>query len=134
MSKVMKDMGYEVISSDLNDMGYGNVGVNFLTTPKHGCNWIITNPPFNVSQEFILKCINHHVPFALLLKSQYWHSKKRYELFNDFKPKYVLPLTWRPDFLFGQKGGAPTMECLWTVWDDKPANETQYILLEKQSA
>lgn len=31
------------------------------------------------------------------------------------EPSYVLPLTWRPDFLYGAKSGRPTMELLWTV-------------------
>ena len=31
----------------------------------------------------------------------------------------VLPLTWRPDFLFKVEGkhGAPLMDVLWVVWD-----------------
>jgi len=131
MSRTMENMGYAVISYDLNDMGYGDTGIDFLTSNYGGFDWIITNPPFNISEDFIHRCIEYKVPFALLLKSQYWHSKKRIKLFNECKPKYVLPLTWRPDFLFGQKGGSPTMECLWTVWDNKPSDQTQYILLEK---
>lgn len=131
MSEVIKSNGYNVISSDINDMGYGIVGVDFLIAPKRKCDWIITNPPFRLSESFIHRSIEYSVPFALLLKSQYWHSKKRYKIFNEYKPKYVLPLTWRPDFLFGRKGGAPTMECLWTVWDSKPSEITQYIPLCK---
>lgn len=41
------------------------------------------------------------------------------------------PLTWRPDFHFGAKGGSPTMECAWTVWDRVPSNVTQYVPLLK---
>jgi hypothetical protein len=37
-------------------------------------------------------------------------------LFKEFPPAYVLPLTWRPDFMGGERGGAPTMEVHWTVW------------------
>jgi hypothetical protein len=51
-----------------------------------------------------------------LLKSQYWHSKRREKLFQRIRPAQVFPLTWRPDFHFGAKGSAPTMEVLWTVW------------------
>jgi hypothetical protein len=51
----------------------------------------------------------------MLLKSQYWHAAKRHQLFNTHTPAYILPLTWRPDFMFGERGGAPTMDVLWTV-------------------
>ena len=128
MAEVMKSMGYNVISSDLNDMGYGTTGIDYLTASPVECDWIITNPPFKISVDFIKKSIENGKPFALLLKSQYWHSKGRMKLFNDFKPKIVLPLTWRPDFLHK---GAPTMECLWTVWGTEAADKTEYALLEK---
>ena len=131
MAEAIKELGYKVISSDINNMGYGEVGIDYLTTPKRECDWIITNPPFCESVNFIKTSITYGVPFALLLKSQYWHTRNRLEMFYGFKPKAVLPLTWRPDFLFGKKGGAPTMDCIWTVWDSIPSNTTEYLLLEK---
>ena len=102
--------------------------MNFLTTlniPK--CDWIITNPPFNVSAQFIQRAVEIGVPFALLLKSQYWHSKQRYDLFFLRKPAYVLPLTWRPDFT-GE--GCSLLDMQWTVWLDRDM-ETRYVPLEK---
>lgn len=131
MAEVMKDEGYKVISSELNDMGYGVTGIDYISSKLYECDWIITNPPFNRSVEFINQSIKHHKPFALLLKSQYWHSKSRIDLFNNYKPQAILPLTWRPDFLFGAKSSSPTMECLWTVWGNEPAKYTTYQLLEK---
>lgn len=131
MAEVMKEMGYKIISSDLNDMEYGTTGIDYLKADLVECDWIITNPPFKISVDFIKKCIEHGKPFALLLKSQYWHSKGRIQIFNDYKPKAILPLTWRPDFLFGIKGGSPTMECIWTVWGAKESDHTEYALLEK---
>lgn len=132
MSEVFKERGYEVCSSDLHDRGYGVVGVDFLSTPRvdiKRSEWIITNPPFSLSEQFIRKAINHGLPFALLLKSQYWHSSKRRKIFEEYRPEAVLPLTWRPDFLFGKKSGSPTMECIWTVWGTEPAKQTLYIPL-----
>lgn len=54
----------------------------------------------------------------------------RWNLFMQHPPAYVLPLTWRPDFLNGTKGGSPTMECLWTVWISGNTS-AQYIPLLK---
>jgi hypothetical protein len=111
MVNVMRDRGYEVVGTDIQD------GVDFLTAElPEGVDWIITNPPFSVSQDFIERCIELHKPFALLLKSQYWHASKRSRLFMRYPPSYVLPLTWRPDFT-GQ--GSSLMDVMWCVWDYK---------------
>ena len=134
MAEAMRESGYNVIATELYDRGYGLTGINYLNYPFLNCDWIITNPPFNRSIEFIEQSIKHGKPFALLLKSQYWHSRSRLNIFNQFKPQAVLPLTWRPDFLFGQKSGSPTMEVLWTVWGAGPAEHTEYCLLEKPTA
>ena len=47
MSKVMKDNGYEVYSSDLIDRGYGETGIDFLKSDMKFDN-IINNTPFNL--------------------------------------------------------------------------------------
>lgn len=120
MSKVLARHGHRVISTDLRETGFGEGGVDFLLTDNRPCDAIITNPPFNVSEAFIRKSLSCAPIVAMVLKSQYWHAKKRHELFKAFPPAWVLPLTWRPDFLFDQREngakGSPTMECIWTVW------------------
>ena len=111
MVQTIKSMGYSVIGSDIR------LGEDFLTIPFKECDWIITNPPFSLSEGFIKRCRYHNRPFALLLKSQYWHAKKRQSVFNEIRPNYILPLTWRPDFLFKTRGkGAPLMDVMWVVW------------------
>lgn len=131
ISEVLKFYGYTVYSTDLHDTGYGTSGIDFLKVASTEADWIITNPPFSLAPEFIQKCISLGKPFALLLKSQFWHAKSRFPLFYQQRPTAVLPLTWRPDFLFGQKGGAPTMECVWTVWQKDGVTVTEYDLLKK---
>ena len=112
MVSAMQNAGYSVIATDLK------YGQNFLTMPLPECDWIITNPPFSVSDKFIERCIEHGKPFALLLKSQYWHARKRYDLFQNAPPSYVCPLTWRPDFLFKKKDkrSSPLMDVMWCIW------------------
>jgi hypothetical protein len=131
MSKSIEGMGYQVISTELNETSYGETGIDFLNCESRECDWIITNPPFKESINFINRCIELGKPFALLLKSQYWHAKNKTNLFNQFKPRYVLPLNWRPDFHFGKKGGSPTMECIWVVWYNEPSEITEYEILAK---
>lgn len=126
MVEVMQQNDLRVIGTDLQ------TGTDFLLAelPEDFC-WIITNPPFSLAEQFIRKADEHNVPFAMLLKSQYWHAAKRVSLFSDITPAYVLPLTWRPDFLFKTRGkGSPLMDVIWCVWIPG-VNKTRYIPLIK---
>lgn len=132
LSKRLEHHGHRVISTDLHERGFCEGGVDFLTAAARG-DFIVTNPPFSLAHDFALHAMDLGLPFALLLKSQYWHAQKRLALFEKRRPAAVLPLTWRPDFLFGRKGGAPTMECLWTVWNAESATSTIYAPLARPS-
>lgn len=128
ISMILKNYGLDVESSDLVDRGYGTTGVDFLDTKTTDCYGIITNPPFNLSEKFITHALDVlKIDYlALLLKSQYWHSKRRMSLFLKHPPAVIYPMTWRPDFL---QRGAPTMDCQWTVW--RKSQMTTYQPLEK---
>lgn len=124
MVNVMQANGYNVIATDVQ------TGDDFLQIENKECDWIITNPPFSLADRFIDRCIQHKRPFALLLKSQYWHARKRLDLFRKYPPSFVCPLTWRPDFLFKQRGGgSPLMDVMWVVWGG--CHDTRYVPLER---
>lgn len=139
ISEVLRERGYRAYSSDLYDRGYGDPLRDFLRASflpaAEGLGgfpqWIITNPPFSQAEAFIRHALTLGVPFAFLLKSQFWHASKRRNLFEQHRPSHVLPLTWRPDFLMGRKGGSPTMEAAWTVWQPTPAKATVYLPLPR---
>jgi hypothetical protein len=127
ITNVLNDAGYNVKSTDLVH------GDDFFTTnPDEIIDMIITNPPFNLSQQFIEKSLNHTPNVAMLLKTQYWHASKRTKLFNDHPPAYILPLTWRPNFFGDKATGSPTMDFAWTLWLAND-NDTKYRLLSKPS-
>lgn len=108
MVDVIREYGYDVIGTDIQ------WGVDFLTANlPEDVRFIMTNPPFSIADKFIERCIEHRRSFALLLKSQYWHAKKRTKLFRDYTPDLILPLTWRPDFT-GQ--GSSLIDVMWCVW------------------
>jgi hypothetical protein len=130
MSEVLKKYGHIVTSSDIKFNDYVDFATDYLVMKPIPADAIITNPPFNLSSDFIEKAIGEAKVVAMVLKSQYWHAKKRSELFEKHPPAWVLPLTWRPDFLNGEKGGAPTMEIVWTVWIEGQT-DTRYRLLKK---
>lgn len=108
-------------------------GEDFLEMPlPRDISWIITNPPFSIADKFIERAAKHGTPFAFLLKSQYWHAAKRYKLFEQNPPAYILPLTWRPDFCFKKRGGgSPLMDVMWCVWLPCQDRHTQYTPLQK---
>ena len=122
MMNVMATSGYNVIGTDILS------GMDFLTCDPVKCDWIITNPPFSHAEQFIRRAEELNVPFAFLLKSQYWHAARRTKLFQEITPTYVLPLTWRPDFT-GQ--GASLMDMCWCVWGNEVAKTCSYLPLEK---
>lgn len=134
MSEVIKERGYYVRSTDIRHTGYADWneggGVDF-TGPGWfaGLDWIITNPPFNVSEAFIRKCLSYNVPFALLLKSQYWHSMRRNALFYERKPMFVCPLSWRP--AFEGKGKSSLMDFVWTIWG-RESGDARYLPLKRK--
>jgi len=132
MGFVFEKNGYSVLASDIRATPYAHFQRDFMAAPLPApVTAVVTNPPFNLSTEFIQRCVDLRIPvFAMLLKSQYWHSQKRAALFEKYPPAYVMALTWRPDFCFGDRGGAPTMECIWTVWIDGET-DTRYRILRK---
>lgn len=109
MVRVFENRGYNVTGTDIMQ------GQDYLTTDisSGDYDWIITNPPFFLAQDFIRRSAQRGKPFAFLLKSQYWHSAKRSKLFTACQPTMILPLTWRPDFT-GK--GASLLDMMWCVW------------------
>lgn len=129
MVRALENCGCTVVGTDIN------MGVDFLSAPYQPCDWIITNPPFYIADKFIERCLCFDRPFALLLKSQYWHARKRLPLFQAHPPTTIFPLTWRPDFLFKTRGGgSPLMDVMWNVWVNGAAvTPPSYIPLERPS-
>lgn len=133
MSKEMMGKFHKVISSDIYDLGYeGQDGLVDFTRVTRGqfeerfnADWIITNPPFDIADKFINKCIDLDTNFAMLLPNGYFHAQKREYLYYRRLPSYVLPLTFRLKFL-PEKGKSPMMNCMWVVWI-KGNNNATYL-------
>ncbi len=118
IARVLEANGYEVDASDIRHTGYGIGGKDFFNKRAKGGAYF-TNPPFSMAAEFI-----HHALvtleceyLALLLKSNFWHTKSRLELKRNLHPSGEHPLTWRLAFLEKERGKSPLMDCTWMVWD-----------------
>jgi hypothetical protein len=126
ISKVLESAGYSVKSSDLIDRGYGAVQDFFDTRSPSGS--IVTNPPFDRAREFILHAHAIGVQrMALLLKVDFFSSKKSLAVFETWPPGVIAPLTWRLDFT---GAGAPHTNCQWVIWNGQ-GSITTFELLRK---
>jgi hypothetical protein len=88
----MELKGYEVRSTDLIDRGYGQGGIDFLAVNEPWNGDIITNPPYILASEFIIKAmqlIPNGNKIAMFLKLQFLEGKERKKLFKQYPPKVV---------------------------------------------
>ena len=132
MSEVLKTTGNDVISTDLYNRGYGTSDCNFLSLvyPETISN-IITNPPYNLAEEFVhtgLRLASRKL--ALLLRLSFLESAKRFEsIFSRSPPSRIWVFSERITFYPNgiQTGGTGTLAYAWFVWDkqEDPAEGTR---------
>ena len=89
ISRQLIGAGYEVVSRDLADRGYGEVS-DFLA--PENTRWegdIVTNPPYAFAQEFVEKAlaiIPECRKVAMFLKLTFLEGKRRAALFENYPP------------------------------------------------
>lgn len=89
ISKVLEAAGYNVLSTDLVDRGYGTGGINFFTQTSEYNGDIVTNPPYKFATEYVYKALSlipegHKV--CLFLKLQFLEGRERKKLFLEHPP------------------------------------------------
>ena len=128
MSEVLADAGNPVVSSDLYDRGYGEVGHDFLTTKRRHPN-IITNPPFNSAEGFVAVGLQAaQRKFALLLRLAFLEGANRANtIFHRCPPARVWVFSERITFYMkgAQTAGNGTTAYAWFVWDKAHAGSTE---------
>jgi len=119
MSRVLGWAGHPVVATDV-DRGW-----DFRTckVPEQFFNAIITNPPYELATEFIVRSLVLTEPLggkvAMLLRTDFDHAKTRANLFANcisFSKKIVLTkrIKW-----FEDSKGQPSFNHAWFVWDHK---------------
>ena len=124
LSEAFSRGGYDVISTDLVDRGYGTSGVDFLETtrlPKEDIS-IVTNPPYSLAKEFVLhslELLHEGQKCAFFLKIQFLEGQSRWELFRDNPPKTVYVSIRRISCLRNGEGDkmASAICYCWFVWE-----------------
>lgn len=129
VADVLKKVAKRVDCLDIVDRGYeGTVEFDFLKivpTPKY--DWIITNPPYKLAQEFIeqsLKSVKEDGKVAMFLKIQFLEGNKRNIFFQETPPKTVYVFSKRQNPMrngdpLDEKGKpwSSTMCFAWFVWE-----------------
>lgn len=124
ISKVLEEAGYNVVSTDLIDRGYGQGNKDFLKHKVAGKNRnsmdIITNPPYKYAREFVehaLEISMESVKIAMFLKLTFVSSKSRKELFEKFPPSTIYVFSKRVEC--GKNGefkGKCGVDYAWFIW------------------
>lgn len=82
ISEVLINHGYDVLSTDLIDRGYGEHSHDFLTSSYTADN-VITNPPYDLCNDFIELSVERTTKkVALLTKLSILEGVKRREMFE----------------------------------------------------
>jgi hypothetical protein len=124
ISKEMKRLGHEVVSSDLINRGYGDGQYDFLGAENNEVLEIniITNPPYKYANEFIKKgmeILESGYKMAMLLPIRYLEGKQRKQIFKQFPPKKVYVSSSRikcaKNGEFDKMEGS-AMSYAWFVW------------------
>ena len=127
MAKVLHTWHPAVVASDIADHGYGASGIDFL---RGGGEWlaakragpvaaIVTNPPFALAREFIVRAVEITRPaegkVAILQRHEFDAPKTNRPLFRPpFAAKLILPR--RPRWNDSDTA-SPRFPYAWYLWD-----------------
>lgn len=128
MVKVMHEYMLACAASDVHDYGLESARIHdflqpFLPDDIGMSEWIITNPPFRLGEQFITRALQiatHGV--AMLVRTSFVESIGRYEgLFRDRPPALVAQYVERVPMVKGRldrKASTATSYC-WLVWSNR---------------
>ena len=84
ISKVLAEHGYEVISTDLVNRGFGTSRVDFLMEHRSLAPNIVTNPPFKMVAPFLRQSLNLSTrKVAMLLRLACLEGTERREIYDS---------------------------------------------------
>ena len=120
--KGLGDYFETIIVSDVHDYGTGHGVYDFLWPDpnKYNYQWIITNPPFRLAEDFIRKAQEHAtVGIAMLVRAQFLESVGRFDrLFSQNPPTLIGQFAERVPMVKGRIDASistATAYC-WLVW------------------
>ncbi len=127
MSQTLDEYFRDVASSDLHDYGFARTA-DFLKQ-RHDArsfDWVITNPPFRLAEEFIERARPiARRGVAILVRTVFLESVGRYErLFSVFPPTVVAQFSERVPMVRGRvdRKASTATGYAWIVWMRSQSN------------
>lgn len=123
MAEPLKDYFREVYASDVHDYGCGYDVGSFIGADVFVCpfkpDWIITNPPFNLGEEFVRRALTEAtVGVAMLARTAFIESAARYPLFASQSFAALAPFSARVPMVKGRwdPAASSATSYAWFVW------------------
>lgn len=132
MAKVLEEYFGEVKATDAYPYGYGAIR-NYLTDTyaANSCDWVITNPPFRLAEEFILRSFRvARRGIAILARTVFLESAGRYNaIFRDRPPTKFAQFAERVPMLKGRLDPTATTATgyAWLVWEKESLCEPRLM-------
>jgi len=122
MAKVLKEYFGDVKAADAYSYGYGPIR-DFLTYPyeANAVDWVITNPPFRLAEEFVLRSLKvARRGVAILARTVFLESSGRYNaIFKEHPPTKFAQFVERVPMIKGRLDRKATTATgyAWLVWE-----------------
>lgn len=141
MVKPLQEYFAMAIGSDIHDYGVMAPRMDFLFETSRKTDWIITNPPFRLGDQFVEHALDlARAGVAMLVRTQFLEGVGRYKgLFAKRRPATVAIFTERVPIIKGKvarwtidKNGnkkrvtSATSYC-WVVWERERCFETEFV-------
>lgn len=130
MDKVLREYFKVTTASDIHPYGYGDVA-DFLAAPYEvgSFDWVITNPPFKLAEEFVAKSRNiAKCGVAVLARTVFIESVGRFErLFSQHPPAVFAQYVERVPMVKGRldKKASTATGYAWFVWLNENVSSTE---------
>lgn len=122
MAKVLEEYFGEVKAADAYPYGHGPIR-DFLTYPyeTNAVDWVITNPPFRLAKEFVLRSLRvARQGVAILARTVFLESSGRYNaIFQEHPPTKFAQFVERVPMIKGRLDRKATTATgyAWLVWE-----------------
>jgi len=132
MSTVLEESFKSVTSSDIYDYGFG-IKKNFLLSDykKNSFDWVITNPPFNLAEDFFFKADKIcKVGVALLVRTVFLESIGRYKnIFLRHPPSKFAQFSERVPMIKGKldRKASTATGYAWIVWEKNVKTKSKLV-------
>jgi len=132
MAKVLGEHFGSVVARDAFDYDFGEVSDFLSETYNEGSfDWVITNPPFRLAEEFV----SHSLPIArrgiaILARTVFIESVGRYNnLFKITPPSKIAQFTERVPMVKGRldRSASTATGYAWLVWEKGSSDLTRLV-------